>query len=189
MQCIRVAYQSLQCAELFDLVATQIQVCQVRAFLCERLQCPWDAVITQLQLYEKNRTKLNIWCKEINILTIILRCIKQKNLNSHYFKSPLFSPFVISEMWQNTEVKRSHHPVHGYFKCGSWFWLAGVFWNVLSFFCLTDLSQFGQWGQLGQGGETHVDHAEELQLLKLLRQAFNFTVAWATVIHHQLCHL
>lgn len=70
----QVPYQSLHCAELFNLVATQIQVRQIRTFLSKYLQRARDVIVTQFQL------------------------LKGKNTQTHYIHITGFNQFIYNAL-------------------------------------------------------------------------------------------
>lgn len=46
-------YQWFYCTEVFNLVATKVEMCEVGAFLCQDFQPPWDPVIAEFKLPDK----------------------------------------------------------------------------------------------------------------------------------------
>lgn len=50
-------HQWFYCTEVFYLVATKVEMCEVGAFLCQNFQPSWDPVIAEFELPEKSTVK------------------------------------------------------------------------------------------------------------------------------------
>lgn len=50
-------HQWFYCTEVFNLVATKVEMCEVGAFLCQNFQPPWDPVIAEFKLPDKSTVK------------------------------------------------------------------------------------------------------------------------------------
>lgn len=60
--CEGLTYQRFYCTEVFYLVSTKVEMCEVWAFICQNFQTTWDPVITEFKLSIKSTIKI---CKTL----------------------------------------------------------------------------------------------------------------------------
>lgn len=53
MSIVGLTHQWLYCAEVFDLVAAEVEMCEIGALICQNFQPSWDPVIAEFELLRK----------------------------------------------------------------------------------------------------------------------------------------